>query len=109
MSTTPSNSSDVEASDSKTSQDPQQIETEIAQHRQELGETVDELTERLDVKKQAQRKVDALKAQASTQLEMVKARAQSDDPKEVVSVLAPVVGVVAVVVLLVGIRRLVRR
>ncbi len=37
------------------STDPKQIEKEIARHRAEVGATVDELSERMDVKKQAKR------------------------------------------------------
>lgn len=43
-----------------------QLEAEIEAKRERLGATVDELSERLDVKKQAQEKVAETKAQVST-------------------------------------------
>lgn len=44
----------------------EQLTAEIEAKREHLGETVDALTERLDVKKQAQEKVAGAKAQVTT-------------------------------------------
>lgn len=45
---------------------PEELEAEIARQRQQLAETVDELTAKLDVKAQAQHKVADLKDAATT-------------------------------------------
>lgn len=109
MSTPPNDSHGIQAEQDDTSQGPEQIEADIAKHRQELGNTVDELTERLDVKKQAQLKVESVKTRASTGLHEARARLQSDDHRDVLSVLAPVAGAVAAVVLIIGVVRWARR
>ncbi|WP_298753130.1 DUF3618 domain-containing protein [uncultured Serinicoccus sp.] len=126
MSTTPHDnhqrdaSQDADPSRDETSSDPAQIEADIARHRAELGETVDELTERLDVKKQAQHKIESVKKQATDTVQAtknranagvgeVKARLHSDDHRDVLSVLAPALGAVAAVVLIIGVARRVRR
>ena len=122
MSTTPhdNHQPDADSSRDETSTDPAQIEADIARHRAELGDTVDELTERLDVKKQAQHKIESVKAQlgqgaqdaktrANAGLREANARLHSDDHRDVVSVLAPALGAVAAVVLVIGVARRVRR
>ncbi|WP_299519058.1 DUF3618 domain-containing protein [uncultured Serinicoccus sp.] len=126
MSTTPQDnrqrdaSQDADPSRDETSSDPAQIEADIARHRAELGETVDELTERLDVKKQAQHKIEAVKKQATDTVQATKNRANaglreanvrlhSDDHRDVLSVLAPALGAVAAVVLIIGVARRARR
>ena len=43
--------------------DPADVQSDIERHREDLGRTVDELTERLDVKEQAKRQAADLKAQ----------------------------------------------
>lgn len=48
------------------SDEKEQLTAEIEATRERLGEAVDELSERLDVKKQAQQKVADTKAQVST-------------------------------------------
>ena len=45
---------------------PEQLEAEIAQQREQLADTVDQLAARLDVKSRAQDKVSALKDSATT-------------------------------------------
>ncbi len=45
---------------------PEELEAEIAQQRDQLAETVDQLTAKLDVKAQAQHKVADLKDAATT-------------------------------------------
>ena len=122
MSTTPhdNHQPDADSSRDETSNDPAQIEADIARHRAELGETVDELAERLDVKKQAQHKIESVKAQlgqgaqdaktrANAGLREANARLHSDDHRDVLSVLAPALGAVAAVVLIIGVARRVRR
>ena len=122
MSTTPhdNHQPDADSSRDETSNDPAQIEADIARHRAELGDTVDELTERLDVKKQAQHKIESVKAQlgqgaqdaktrANAGLREANARLHSDDHRDVLSVLAPALGAVAAVVLIIGVDRRVRR
>jgi hypothetical protein len=49
-----------------TSKTPEQIEAEIAAQREELADTVDQLTAKLDVKSQAQAKVNEMKHRATT-------------------------------------------
>lgn len=109
MSTTPNDGSRSDVEDTAPSKDPRQIEADIARHRQELGQTVDELTNRLDVKKQAQRKVAAAKSQADHQFQSLKARAQDTDTQEIAAKVAPALAVVALVTLLAGVVRRVRR
>ena len=98
-----------ESNQEESSSDPAQIEADIARHRAELGDTVDEITDRLDVKKRAQRKVESAKTRANAGLEQVKARLHSDDHRDVLSVVAPALGTAAAVVLLIGVARRVRR
>lgn len=50
----------------KDTRTPEQIEADIAQQREELAETVDALTAKLDVKSQASAKVDDVKHRATT-------------------------------------------
>lgn len=122
MSTAPhdNHQPDADSSRDETSNDPAQIEADIARHRAELGDTVDELTERLDVKKQARHKIESVKAQlgqgardaktrANAGLREANARLHSDDHRDVLSVLAPALGAVAAVVLIIGVARRVRR
>jgi hypothetical protein len=45
---------------------PEQLEAEIAQQREQLADTVDQLAAKLDVKSRAQEKVSALKDSATT-------------------------------------------
>ncbi|WP_130011344.1 DUF3618 domain-containing protein [Serinicoccus sediminis] len=116
MSTTPHRGPDTPQDDTSpgdtaegTAQDPQQIEADIARHRAELGETVDELSERLDVKKQARRKVESVKAGLGNRVDDARTRATRADRQEVTAAAAAVLGVVAVLALGVGIVRRVRR
>lgn len=64
-------------SDEKSSEDrsPEEIEAEIAETRQELGETVADIADKADVKKQAGRKAEELKSQAREKLDQAKAAA----------------------------------
>lgn len=55
---------------------PEEVEADIARTREELGHTVDELTQKLNVKAQAQHKADEVKGSVGEQLHA--ARAQGD-------------------------------
>ena len=70
---------------------PEQIEAEIAATREELGETVAELADKADVKKQAKKKVAETKAKATAKSEELKekATAQTEAAKEKVAEAAP--------------------
>lgn len=110
MTSTPENTGTAaHGSGGEASKDPQQIEADIARHRAELGHTVDELTERLDVKKQTQRKVASIKSEATERVEAVTARARNAEPEEVAALVAPVLGVIGGVALMVGLVRRLRR
>jgi hypothetical protein len=54
---------------------PAQIEAEIEATREELGDTVAELADKADVKKQAKRKVEQTKAKATAKKDQVKEKA----------------------------------
>ena len=56
---------------------PEQIEAEIESTRDELGETVAELADKADVKKQAKKKVSETKAKATAKKEEVKEAASA--------------------------------
>lgn len=100
MSTPPADGgSAVTPGESGKSKDPDQIEADIAQHRVDLAQTVDELTERLDVKKQAQRKVALVRARYDDQLRNVATRAQNAEPGQITAVVAAALGVVVISVL----------
>ncbi len=100
---------DPESSSGGASKDPKQIEAEIAQHREELARTVDELGDRVDVKKQTQRKVASVKAEATERVDAVKTRTQNAEPQEVAALAASVLGVIAGVALVLGLARRLRR
>ena len=52
----------------------EEIESDIAQTRENLGDTVDELTQKLDVKSQAQHKVHDIKERAGEQVHTAQVR-----------------------------------
>ncbi|UJH69590.1 DUF3618 domain-containing protein [Ornithinimicrobium sp. INDO-MA30-4] len=95
----------VSDANSAANKDPEQIEADIARHRQELSHTVDELTQRLDVKKQAQHKMTSAKAEVSDRLQATKVRAQAADPAELAAMAAPALAVLAAVILALGLIR----
>lgn len=86
-----------------------QIQAEIEQTRQELGETVDALTSKLDVKTRARNQVDATRRRAMGQLEAAKSKATEigararDTTVNPDGDLKPAVPAGAVVLLLLGI------
>jgi ElaB/YqjD/DUF883 family membrane-anchored ribosome-binding protein len=57
--------------------DPDEIRADIEQSREELGETVEALAAKTDVKAQAQAKVDDVKDQARSKVESVKEKVSS--------------------------------
>lgn len=83
--------------------DPGDVQSDIARHREDLGRTVDELTERLDVKKQAKRQAVDLKAQGEQRVQDVKVRFQQADNAEMVAMAGPVLAVVLGVAAVVGV------
>ena len=54
---------------------PEQIQAEIEETREQVGETVAEIADKADVKKQARRKVSQAKARAAAKKDEAKARA----------------------------------
>jgi ElaB/YqjD/DUF883 family membrane-anchored ribosome-binding protein len=70
---------------------PEEIQAEIEATREELGETVAEIAEKTDVKKQAKRKVAETKAKATAKKDEVieKATAKKDEVAGKVSEAAP--------------------
>jgi ElaB/YqjD/DUF883 family membrane-anchored ribosome-binding protein len=68
---------------------PEEIREEIADTREELGDTVAAVTEKTDVKKQAKAKVEDIKAQASEGAAQARALAKQNPP---VAIGAAVVG-----------------
>lgn len=58
--------------------DPEALRAEIAQTREELGDTVSALTDKSDVKAQASAKADELKAKAQEATENARAQAQEN-------------------------------
>jgi len=60
------------------STDPSEIQRDIEATRDELGHTVEELTDRLDVKKQAQQRMDEAKHEAQQRLEYAKQNAREN-------------------------------
>lgn len=103
-------STDTDGSEAPTpSTDISDIEADIARRREHLGETVDELADRLNVKAQAQRKVDEVKERGSAEVQLRANRVRSGDPAEIAAVVAPVLAVVAGIVLVVVLARRRRR
>ena len=60
---------------------PTEIRQEIDQTREELGDTVEALAEKTDVKAQAKAKVDDVRSQAKAKVEEVKAKAAEVAPE----------------------------
>jgi hypothetical protein len=93
----PSDSNDTQATETKP--DIGQLQADIEQTRQELGETVDALTAKLDVKSRARARLSNTKERAVVQLRGVQAKATTDEGKPAPAVLAGA-GVLAAVVVL---------
>ncbi|MGH1561545.1 DUF3618 domain-containing protein [Mumia sp. DW29H23] len=75
--------------------DPSEIQREIEETREDLGRTVEELTERLDVKRQAQQRVDAVKHEAEQRLAYVKQNAREQPQLPAIIVAAVLALIVA--------------
>jgi ElaB/YqjD/DUF883 family membrane-anchored ribosome-binding protein len=60
---------------------PAEIRAEIEETREELGDTVEALAEKTDVKAQAKAKVEDVKGQAKSKVEDVKAKAKEAAPE----------------------------
>lgn len=84
------------------STDPAKIEADIARHREDLGITVDELTDRLDVKKRAKRQVNDLKGQGLNRVQDLKMRAQQPQNIELAVLAAQMLALVAGVAAVAG-------
>jgi len=76
--------SDRQASD-PTSREPEQIEREIEQTREQLGDTVEALAAKTDVKTQARQKLDQAKASVSEKREQLLGRARDASPESATS------------------------
>lgn len=91
------------------STDPAKIEADIARHREDLGITVDELTDRLDVKKRAKRQASDLKMHAAdlkdqglNRVQDLKTRAQQPQNAELAVLAAQMLALVAGVAAVAG-------
>jgi hypothetical protein len=84
---------------------PEEIQADIEKQREQLAETVDQLTHKLDVKAQTKAKVEDVKEQTKVRAAEVKDLGTTDDGKPRPEVLGAAVAVVAGVVLLVWLRR----
>lgn len=60
---------------------PEELRRDIDQTREQLGDTVEALAEKTDVKSQAKRRVDSLKESARQKQQEVKARAKAATPE----------------------------
>lgn len=60
---------------------PEELRRDIEQTREELGDTVEALAEKTDVKAQAKRRVDALKATARQKQQEIKQKAKTATPE----------------------------
>jgi ElaB/YqjD/DUF883 family membrane-anchored ribosome-binding protein len=68
-----------------TSQDPEQIEREIEQTREQLGDTVEALAKKADVKAQAKQKLEDTKSSVSDKKEELLGKAKEASPEGAVS------------------------
>jgi uncharacterized protein YdbL (DUF1318 family) len=69
------------AADPGRTRTPEEIRADIEQTRAEVGDTVEALAEKTDVKAQAQHRVDEIKDSARAKAEDVKAKARSATPE----------------------------
>jgi hypothetical protein len=66
--------------------DPQQIQRDIEQSREQLGDTVEALAHKADVKRQAKRKVEDIKAAAAAKKDELLGRAREVSPDSTATV-----------------------
>jgi chromosome segregation ATPase len=99
----------AEESAPQRSTDPDQIEAEIESTREDLSDTVDALSRKLDVKAQANDRVDEVKARALDARDRAQATwADPESRSEIIAKAAPVAGALAGVLVLLGVVRRVR-
>ena len=70
--------------------DPEQIQSEIEQTREELGDTIEALAEKADVKAQAKQRIDETKAAAAEKKDEFVAKAREVSPETAVNVASEV-------------------
>jgi ElaB/YqjD/DUF883 family membrane-anchored ribosome-binding protein len=70
--------------------DPEQIQSEIEQTREELGDTIEALAEKADVKAQAKQRIDETKAAAAEKKDEFVAKAREVSPESAVNVASEV-------------------
>ena len=87
------------------SKTPEEIQEEIELQREQLAQTVDQLTHKLDVKAQSKAKVEDVKAQTKVKVAEVKDFSTTDDGKPRPELLGAAAAVVVGVVLIVWLRR----
>ena len=87
------------------SKSPEEIQEEIELQREQLAETVDQLTHKLDVKAQSKAKVEDVKAQTKVKVAEVKDLSTTDDGKPRPEVLGAAAAVVVGIALIVWLRR----
>lgn len=90
---------DQEGAKPNESTDPDEIEAEIEATREDLKNTVDALSHKLDVKSQAQDRVAELKGRAQATL------SDPDRRSDALQTAAPVLGAVAALAIVVGVLR----
>ena len=87
------------------SRTPEQIQADIERQREQLAQTVDQLTHKLDVKAQSKAKVEDVKAQTKAKVAEVKDLGTTDDGKPRPEVLGAAAAVVVGVALFIWLRR----
>jgi hypothetical protein len=87
------------------SKTPEEIQADIELQREQLAETVDQLTQKLDVKANTKAKIDDVKVQAQVKASEVKDRATTDDGKPRPEVLGAAAAVVVAIGLIIWLRR----
>jgi MYXO-CTERM domain-containing protein len=87
------------------SKSPEEIQADIEVQREQLAQTVDQLSHKLDVKAQTKAKVEDVKDQTRVKVAEVKDLSTTDDGKPRPEVLGAAVAVVAGLALLVWLRR----
>ena len=87
------------------SKSPEEIQEEIELQREQLAETVDQLTHKLDVKAQSKAKVEDVKKQTQAKVAEVKDLSTTDDGKPRPEVLGAAAAVVVGIALIVWLRR----